>query len=177
MDTSVVESVRISSCVTCASPLPTLIVGPGPSQRQWECGRCGASYLASLDSSSGPPVQGQLKLVHYFPQHMQNLQKPGEFEAGVELRRHRRRPITMHVPVAKLDDHHLPIGENFEVLSRDLSEGGIALLYTEPLEGKLAALVAMPDSGHVQLLMEVVRQRQAGPLYQMGCKFFDRIRC
>ncbi len=168
------RELRITRCVTCDQPLPTLVVGGSGSTREWECRRCGATYLASLAASSSNHLRSSVKPLHYFPEHRQATKTLRTKELQHELRRHPRRPLMMSIPAMKLDEDLFPVGEDFTVLSRNLSSSGIAIVHTRPLEGKLAILVELPEIGHVQLLLEIVRSKKVGPLYEMGGAFFDR---
>jgi hypothetical protein len=174
MQTVSERELRITRCVTCDQPLPTLIVGGRDPAREWECRRCGATYLATLASSSPHALRSCVKPLHYFPVHRQAATTLQATDLQRELRRHPRRPLMMSVPAMQLDDDLFPVGEDFTVISRNLSASGISLVHTRPLEGKLAILIELPEVGHVQLLLDIVRSKQIGSLYEMGGEFFDR---
>ncbi len=168
------RELKITRCVTCDQPLPTLVVGGSGATREWACRRCGATYLATLTASSCDHQRSNIRLVHYFPEHRYAARALRPKELQRELRRHPRRPLMMSIPAMKLDEDLFPVGEDFTVLSRNLSSSGIALVHTRPLEGKLAVLIELPEIGHVQLLLRIVRSKQVGPMYEMGGQFFDR---
>ena len=172
---SVKKSVQISRCVKCDQSIPTLVVGDAPGCREWACKQCGATYYACLAPGSSSYLRDRLELVNYFPKRVQQLPDISQQEPGIELRRHRRRSVTMRIPLTQLDHELMPVGDDFEVLSRDLSESGIALLHTAPLRGKYAALIVLPDFEYVQLILRIVRCQQRGSLYQMGAKFLQRL--
>lgn len=174
MSTVVERELRITRCVTCDQPLPTLVVGGTGAAREWECCRCGATYLAQLVSSPPGHLRSAVRPSHYFPDKRQAGTTLQAKDIQRELRRHPRWPLMMSIPVVKLDDDLFPVGDEFTVISRNLSPGGIAIVHKRPLEGKLAVLIELPESGHVQLLMEIVRSKKVGPLYEMGGAFFDR---
>jgi hypothetical protein len=169
------KCVEISRCVKCDEAIPTLLVGDDPACREWACRQCGATYYACLVPGSAPYLRDRLRLVHYFPKRVQEIPDISQHEPGIELRRHRRRSVTMRIPLTQLDHELMPVGEDFEVLSSDLSESGIALLHTEPLRGKLAALIVLPDYQYVQLILRIVRCQPRGSLYEMGAKFLQRL--
>ncbi|MBP90059.1 MAG: hypothetical protein CMJ64_25685 [Planctomycetaceae bacterium] len=81
----------------------------------------------------------------------------------------------MKIPVVPLDHDLVPIGENFEVLSSNLSESGVGLLHPEPMRGKFAALVVLPDLEYIQLILRIVRCQELGAMYEMGAKFLKRL--
>lgn len=165
---------RIERCVECAQPLPTLVVGGSGPVREWECRNCGATYLATLFSTSPDQLRDSVKLSNYFPEHRGAATTLPAKELGKEPRRHPRTQLMMNVPAIQLDDDLFPVGEEFTVLTRNLSVSGIAIVHTQPLTGKLAVLVELPKSGHVQLLLGIVRCKKVGQLYEMGGAFFDR---
>ena len=119
-------------------------------------------------------LRKRLKALHYFPEHRETAKTLQAKDLERELRRHPRRPLMMGIPAMELDDELFPKGEDFTVISRNLSAGGIAIVHTHPLHGKLAILVELPELGHVQLLLEIVRCKKVGSLYEMGGAFFDR---
>lgn len=168
------RELRITRCVTCDQPLPTLVVGGCGPAREWECRNCGATYLASLAPSTPNSLRSSVKPVHYFPEHREAATTLRAKDLQRELRRHPRKPLMMSIPAMQLDDDLFPVGEDFTVLSRNLSSSGIAIVYTCPLEGKLAVLIELPEIGHIQLLLDIVRATPVGPLYEMGGAFFDR---
>lgn len=174
MPSVVQRELRITRCVTCDQPLPTLVVGGSEPTREWECCRCGATYLATLAPSSPSDLRSSVKPLHYFPEHRQAKRTLRAKELDRELRRHPRRPLMMSIPAIELDEDLFPVGDGFSVLTRNLSSSGIAIVHTSPLEGKLAVLIELPEIGHIQLLLEIVRSKQVGPMYEMGGAFFDR---
>lgn len=165
---------QITRCVTCNQPLPTLVVGGSEPTREWECRNCGATYLASLAASSPCQLRDSVKLSHYFPKQREAAPTLRAKELEAELRRHPRRPLMMGIPAMQLDYDLFPVGDEFTVLSRNLSASGIAIVHTKPLLGKLAVLIELPERGHVQLLLKVVRTKQVGAMFEMGGEFFDR---
>ncbi|MBC8351239.1 MAG: PilZ domain-containing protein [Planctomycetes bacterium] len=165
---------QITQCVTCDGPLPTLVVGGAGATREWECRNCGATYLASLSPSSPAHLRDSIKLSHYFPERRETATTLREIDLEHELRRHPRRPMMMSIPVVLLDDDLFPVGQEFTVISRNLSASGIAIVHSIPLEGKLAVLIELPVIGHVQLLLDIVRCTQVGDLFEMGGAFFER---
>lgn len=173
--TRLANSLTIDRCVTCDQTIPTLIVGEDSSRREWECVNCGTSYLATLAESEQPYDHDRLRLVNFFPLHLQQLPDIHEREPGIDSRRHRRRFLTVKILATKVNDDLCPVGENFEILSRDLSESGIGLLHPEPLVGKYAALIVLPDQVFAQIVIQIVRCEPLGSLYAMGAKFLHRL--
>ncbi len=165
---------QIKRCVKCDHHLPTLIVGGSGPVREWECRNCGATYLASLSPTSPNQLRDNVKLSHYFPDHREAATTLRVKDLEHELRRHPRRPLMMNVPAMQLDFDLFPVGEEFAVLSRNLSASGIAIVHTQSLVGKIAVLIELPEIGQVQLLLRIVRCKKVGQLYEIGGAFFDR---
>lgn len=168
------QAFQITQCVTCGHALPTLVVGAKEGAREWECRNCGATYLAQMADSSPAHLRTSVTLTHYFPEHREAATTLQAKELEHELRRHPRRPMMMTVPAMELDDDLFPLGEDFTVITRNLSSSGIAIVHTRPLERKLAVLIELPKLGYVQLLLEIVRCKSVGPLFEMGGAFFER---
>jgi hypothetical protein len=160
--------------VKCSHPLPTLVVGGSGPVREWECRNCGATYLARLSPTSPNQLRDNVKLSHYFPEHRTAATTLRVKDLEQELRRHPRRPLMMNVPAIQLDYDLFPVGEEFTVLTRNLSSSGIAMVHTQSLVGKLAVLIELPEIGRVQLLLRIVRCKKIGELYEIGGAFFDR---
>jgi len=174
MPTVTERELQIMRCVTCDRPLPTLVVGGIGAVREWECRNCGATYLASLSLSSPNQLRSCIRPLRYFPEHCKMATTLRTPDIQRELRRHPRRPVMMSIPAMELDSDLFPVGEDFMVISRNLSACGIAIIHSRPLEGKMAVLIELPEIGHVQLLLDIVRCRKSGTLYEMGGAFFDR---
>ena len=167
------RTIQITQCVRCNVPLPTLVVGRG-ALREWECRNCGATYVASLAPSSPDHLRASVKLTNYFPEHQKAAKALHAFDLKQESRRHPRLPVMMSVLATQLDDGLLPVGEDFTILTRNLSVSGIAIIHATPLDGKLAVLIELPRVGHVQLLLDIVRCEKVGEMYEMGGAFFER---
>jgi hypothetical protein len=171
------EGVRITTCVTCEHPLPTLLISAYGSPRKWECCRCGATYVGALECNPENELRRHLKLLNYFPQCGQLGSNLRTLEHANQMRRHSRHPLMMEIPATQLNADLLPVGENFRIVTRDFSETGIGIIHTRPLEGKFAIVVDLPNAGYVELLFDVVRCERLGDLYVTGGKFFRRLPC
>ncbi|HEY2761197.1 MAG TPA: PilZ domain-containing protein [Pirellulales bacterium] len=91
---------------------------------------------------------------------------------GRERRTHLRYPITMPVKATPLTDDQRPAGEPFLAVSRDISIGGMCLYHLYAVSEKYLEL-DLKGSGNDELhvVLEVVRCRQAGPLYEIAGQF------
>ena len=167
------EYVVLTSCVNCDSPLPPLKLDAHSSWQIWECCACGTTYEGMLD---GPleDVRSRLKLLHYFPASARSASAVPEYD-GKERRRHQRRPIMVAIPAIQLDENLLPVGQEFKLVSRNLSEGGASLIHHAPLQGSFALLVDLQDDGRVQIIFRVLRCNQIGDLFEIGGEFVERL--
>jgi hypothetical protein len=95
-----------------------------------------------------------------------------KFYAGPERRMHLRYPITMPVQVTPLDAEFEPVGEPYQVVSRDISVGGICLYGPQATNHRYLQLeIKGPSQERLKVLMEVLRCRQAGPFFEIGGRF------
>jgi hypothetical protein len=175
MQTAVDEGLQVTQCVTCGIPLATLLLGGSEPAREWECRSCGATYIASLDPLSPSERRDSIRMRHYFPEHREATSTLSSIVLKEERRAHPRRPMMVSVLAVELDSDLFPIGEDFTVISRNLSASGIAIVHSRPLAGRLAVLLELPKLGYVQLLLNIVRCKKIGSLYEMGGAFIERI--
>ena len=91
---------------------------------------------------------------------------------GRERRTHLRHPITMPVKATPLTDDQKPAGEPFVAVSRDISIGGMCLYHLFPVSEKYLELDLKGGANEqLHVILEVVRCRQAGPLYEIAGQF------
>ncbi len=99
-----------------------------------------------------------------------------KFLNGSEHRLSVRYPVTMPVKAMPLNDQHLPDGEEFLGVTRDISEGGLSFYHLKPLEARYLKLELVNTIGmeeHLHAVMEVLRCRETGPLYEIGGRFVE----
>lgn len=174
MTASTDRQTGISACVLCGKKLPRILLGTGPSSRVWECESCGASFEGILAADACTASSVGVVIRDYFPT-LPPMPKPGSRSTeGRERRRHARRPISVQVPAVRLNDAGLPFGETFTMVSRDLSESGIAIFHPSPLEGRLAIKIELAE-GPVQITMRIVRCKKVGTLYHIAGEFLERL--
>ncbi len=95
-----------------------------------------------------------------------------KFYPGPERRANLRYPLTMPVKVTPLDKHQEPIGQSFLAVTRDISVGGMCLYHMKSVREKYLQLeLSSPNGEQLQVVMEVVRCRQAGPFYEIAGPF------
>jgi hypothetical protein len=97
-----------------------------------------------------------------------------KFFGRSERRVNLRYPVTIPVKATPLDDRQFPNGEPFLGVTRDISVGGLCMYHLEAVASRYLQL-ELASSGaskeHLQVVLEVVRCRQTGPLYEIGGRF------
>lgn len=90
-----------------------------------------------------------------------------------ERRASPRIPLSVELPITPLNTNHEPIGPTFTAMTRNISAGGVALLYGMPIADKFLMLELVDRQGYrLQLVLEILRCRQIGPhLFEIGGKF------
>ena len=111
-----------------------------------------------------------------------------EIPDPTERRAHRRYPLNVVATATPLDDEMRPTGESFPVLTRDISQAGIGLVHSRPLDMKYVTLDLTGQHGHhLHMTVEILRcnhflcgsQQQQVPLddpctyYESGCRFVE----
>jgi hypothetical protein len=79
----------------------------------------------------------------------------------------------MPVKATPLNDKHQPAGEAFLAVTRDISVGGLCMYH---LQNVTARFLQLELSGHgsdeqLGVVLEVVRCRQTGPLFEIAGRF------
>lgn len=83
-----------------------------------------------------------------------------------------RRPVLSSVLAEPLDDNFKPAGAAIVALTRNVSRGGIALLYTQPIGAKYLAIRQPGIEGRVRYV-EVVRSKLIGYGYEIAGRFIE----
>jgi hypothetical protein len=96
-----------------------------------------------------------------------------KFYGGPERRVNLRYPLTMPVKVTPLNNDQMPSGtEPFLAVTRDISVGGLCLYYIHEVKEKYLQLeLSSPNHDHLDVVIEVVRCRQAGPFWEIAGPF------
>lgn len=94
---------------------------------------------------------------------------------GSERRREGRYPMMVPVRALWLDDHYEPIGGHFDLITRDMSASAIGLLHTEPLEGERMAIQFVIADTKVNMVIDMIWNREMGPFYGAAGRFVTRL--
>ena len=82
---------------------------------------------------------------------------------GAERRENQRHPLSETLIVQPLDDDLQPQGEEFRVITRDVSAYGIGFVHSEPIE-QSHLRIGIPDRTNTELLVEVKHCSAVGEL-------------
>jgi hypothetical protein len=95
-----------------------------------------------------------------------------KFYPGPERRLNLRYPLTMPVKVTPLDDNHKPVAQSFLAVTRDISVGGLCLYHIAAVKSKFLQLeLSSPNQDRLDVVIEVVRCKQAGPFFEIAGPF------
>ncbi len=100
------------------------------------------------------------------------VEREKEFDPRREMRLHKRYLVPLRVDVQPIDEHFHPRGEIYPVIAYDISIQGICIRDTRSVETKFLALDVVSPTGD-EMLMEVMRCRHTGRLYDIGGKFIS----
>lgn len=107
---------------------------------------------------------------------VQRLVRNARAYAGVERRSARRELLVVPVQVVPVDHAFTPIGDEFTVVTRDISPHGIGLVHFERLKHRLLAMQTHLCGEEANLVGEIVWQKPLGPFELIGCRFVARLR-
>lgn len=91
---------------------------------------------------------------------------------GTNRRSEPRHTLGVAVRVAVVNEAHKIIGADFVAVTRDISARGVALYHTQPVTDKLLAVeFELPGGEKRRLLLDVLRCRPVGPLFEVAGQF------
>lgn len=96
-----------------------------------------------------------------------------ELLADANRRGEGRRAVLSSVLAEPLDEKLQPAGAPFVALTRNVSRGGIALLYTQPIGARYLALRQPGADGRDMRYIEVVRSTLIGYGYEIAGRFIE----
>jgi PilZ domain len=104
---------------------------------------------------------------------IRDLLDEGQKNFVMERRREHRCPLLLSVTVTPVGE---PEGE-FEAVTRDISSSGISILHTAPVDApylNLRFTESRPDAATI--IIEVLRRRKVGPMWETAGKFLPAMR-
>ena len=100
---------------------------------------------------------------------------PEQYE-GPERRREERKSLVAVIPAIIVDEAYLPVGEQFTVVTRNISASGISLFHPTPIEARLIALELPGDDGPpTQVVVKVIHSRPVGHAQEIGGEFVAKL--
>lgn len=94
---------------------------------------------------------------------------------GDERRREGRHPMLLPVLAVEVDEDNYPIGEPFQLVTRDVSASAVGLVYTRRITAKRLAIQFTIAGTQVTLIVAVVWSNPLGPFYGAGAKFLQKL--
>lgn len=190
MSSSVTRAIgrRIEQCEQCGLPFPLSEPLISSDARIWICNGCGKEYRGQLvtnfnveelrnlrpepilfDRSRIPPAsQELLETARRFRNVPDN--------DGRDKRRSIRYPVAIPVPAQAFDAVLKPIDTPFTLVARNISGGGICLLYDRSLRATfLGVELSTPGGELVQILVHVLRSRPRGNIHEIGGEFLVKM--
>jgi hypothetical protein len=127
----------------------------------------GPSSASAREQSYSPADEEQL---HQFIGRLQ--------EAGAKFTRRRevRHAVALPVDATPVDASLYPLGPVLQAVTRDISTSGISLLCTTSPEAKYLAISLWAAEGQrLDAVVEVLRCRPLGPMFDLGGRFVTKI--
>jgi len=119
-------------------------------------------------SSSVPnPLEPPAELVAFVKRQLRDARVFG----GEDRRSEERHPMLVPVLVQPVDEQFRPIGEPFAVATRDISQKGIGLVHSEPIDHRLVTLRMSLAGEELNVVARLVWCKELGPYYYIGCEF------
>jgi hypothetical protein len=95
----------------------------------------------------------------------------------VDRRRDRRYPLFVPVTVTPVGEASRRLNSTFVAVTRDVSAGGISFLHTSPVDDHYLYLRFTESRlDAAAIVIEVLRRRQVGPLWDIAGKFLPLFR-
>ena len=94
---------------------------------------------------------------------------------GDERRREGRHHMMLPVRAIPVDDQNQPVGDEFKMITRDISSTAIGLLHTEPILSKRLALQFSMVGNEVLVVINIAWSQPLGPFYGAGGEFVARL--
>jgi hypothetical protein len=129
---------------------------------------------------------GPVHLVHpaqeitdYVEHLIAQLASRGLYYRGPDRRSEERHRVSLPVMAAPLDLQLKPIGERFVATTRDISNGGIAIVHSAFIDSDCRFFaVELHDSEHkyLQAAVEILRRNSLGPFFEVAGRFVTKVR-
>ena len=94
---------------------------------------------------------------------------------GDERRREERQPMMVPVRAVVVDEENQPLGDPFDLITRDISSNTIGLIYTEPVDAERMVVEFSIAGTTVTLVTETIWSGPLGPFYGCAGRYIDRL--
>ncbi|MDG2223868.1 MAG: hypothetical protein P8L85_20985 [Rubripirellula sp.] len=94
---------------------------------------------------------------------------------GDQRRREERQPMLLQVRAVAVDEANQPLGEPFDLITRDISSNTIGLIYTEPMNANRMVIQFSIAGTDVTLVTETIWSGSLGPFYGCAGRYLDRL--
>jgi hypothetical protein len=94
---------------------------------------------------------------------------------GHERRVEGRYPMMLPVHAVWVDENNESIGESFDLITRDVSSTGIALIHNRPINRDRMAIHFIIAETEVDLVIEMIWSRDMGPFYGAAGRFVAKL--
>lgn len=101
---------------------------------------------------------------------VRDLAEKSRLYSGKEGRREVRQLVAAPALIQLLNDELSPVGPPLEMVIRDISSSGIGLLYSKPIAATYL-LAETPEREEFGCVATVLRCREVGAYYDIGCRF------
>ena len=116
--------------------------------------------------------QSVVSPLHEISAFVKQITQDAHFYMGNEKRSEARYSMTVPVRVCQISHSFERVGEEFVAVSRDISTRGISFFHTSAVSGKwLSIELTVPEVGTMQAVIEVLRCRAVGPLFEIAGRF------
>jgi len=103
---------------------------------------------------------------------VKRMTSDAHFYMGTEKRTEARYAISIAVNAFPINHSYEQTGQEFVAVTRDISTRGLALLHTQAVTTKWLAIEAIsPQNERIRTVIEVLRCRAIGPLFEIAGKF------
>ena len=120
----------------------------------------------------GSNPQSLVSPLHEISAFVKRVTQDAHFYMGNEKRSEARYSMTVPVRVCQISHSFERVGDEFIAVTRDISTRGISFFHTSAVSEKWLSLeLTSPEVGTMQAVIEVLRCRQVGPLFEIAGRF------
>jgi predicted RNA-binding Zn-ribbon protein involved in translation (DUF1610 family) len=186
---STTETERVERCSSCLANITLRPPAPEYKASAWRCTKCGAIYFCAdesdecfgierIDPNSFDPFLVGADSHSIPPENIKRLVKsvaPGK-SPHIDLRKHKRHPITVPVVAVPLAADFRVSGEPMKMTTLNVSLGGAALIHTRVIDAPYLAIdFSAAGIELMQVVLKVLRVRNVGAVYEVAGEFISQL--